>query len=389
MVPRILKRLLYGAVGLGVAGALAAMALTRGPLAPSVVSVAPAKRMSIAPSVFGIGALEARYTFAIGPTQAARVLKVQIDHGDRVKAGQVLVELDPIDLRERLASAEAALARARQAVHTAQAQIREAASRHSLAGANAARYRDLAQKNFVSKEAADVRQNEANVTLAAMEATQSGLMAAERDAERLQAERRALDKQLANLRLVAPAEGIVVGRLAEPGTTVVAGQAVIRLIDPASIWLRARIDQAQAGALQVGQQASVVLRSAQEAALPGRVARIDLQSDSVTEERIVFVEFERPPAKLTIGELAEVTIAQAAIEGALVIPSAAVKRIDQQTGVWRVLAGRARFTPVRIGVRTLDGSSQLLDGLNEGDEVVVHSSALLADSMRVRVNERR
>lgn len=382
------KRVLYAVIGLVVAGALSALAITRGPLAPTLVSVATAKRTTLAPSVFGIGTIEARYAFAVGPTQAARVLKVSVDHGDRVKAGQLLAELDPVDLRERVASADAALARAQQSVRTAQAQIREASSRHALALANASRYRELAQKNFVSKEAADVRQNESNVTLAAVEATQSALVAAQRDTDRLSADRRALDKQLANLRLLAPSAGIVVGRMAEPGTTVVAGQAVIRLIDPHSVWLRARIDQAQAGALEEGQAARIVLRSAQAAVLDGRVARIDIQSDTVTEERIVYVEFAAMPATLTTGELAEVTIQQMPIAGALVAPSAAIKRIEQRTGVWRIAEGRVQFAPVRIGVRTLDGATQVLEGLSEGDEVVVHSSTLLRDAMRVRVSER-
>lgn len=382
------KRVLYAVIGLVVAGGLSALAITRGPLAPTLVSVATAKRATLVPSVFGIGTIEARYAFAIGPTQAARVLKVFVDHGDRVKAGQLLAELDPVDLRERVASADAALARAQQSVRTAQAQIREASSRHALALANASRYRELAQKNFVSKEAADVRQNESNVTLAAVEATQSALAAAERDTDRLSAERRALDKQLANLRLVAPSAGIVVGRMAEPGTTVVAGQAVIRLIDPQSVWLRARIDQAQAGALEEGQAARIVLRSTQDAVLDGRVARIDIQSDTVTEERIVYVEFAAMPATLTTGELAEVTIKQMPIAGAVVAPSAAIKRIEQRTGVWRIVEGRVQFAPVRIGVRTLEGVTQVLEGLSEGDEVVVHSSTLLRDAMRVRVSER-
>jgi HlyD family secretion protein len=65
-----------------------------------------------------------------------------------------------------------------------------------------------------------------------------------------------------SLKLLSPIDGVVTAREAEPGTTVVAGQAVLRLVDPAQLWVRARVDQARAEGVQVGQAADIVLRSA-------------------------------------------------------------------------------------------------------------------------------
>ncbi len=385
-MPTINRKPILAIVGaLALIAALATLATTLGPFAPIRVSVAPAQMASLNPSVFGVGTLEARLVYAVGPTQAGRVAKVHVDHGDAVKAGQTLAEMDPVDLGERLAASGAALERARQAMRAAQAQVREAESRHQLALANADRYRELAQKGFVSKELADNRQNEANVTAAASDAARASLGAAQRDLARLESERGAAAKQLANLKLVSPADAIVVARLAEPGTTVVAGQAVFRLVDPSSVWMRARVDQARAGGLAAGDAADIVLRSAQGATLAGRVVRVDIESDAVTEERIVNLEFVERPRSFSIGELAEVTIRRPAVANALVVPSAAVKAQGEQRGVWRVDAGRARFHPVRIGLQTLDGRSQVLEGLAAGDEVIVHSRAQLAEGARLRV----
>ncbi len=381
------KRLLLIGGALVLIAALAILATTLGPLAPIRVNVAPAQTASLRPSIFGIGTLEARLTYAVGPTQAGRVLKVNVDHGDAVKAGQVLAEMEPVDLGERLAASGAALERARQASRAAEAQVREAHSRHQVALANADRYRELAQKGFVSKEIADSRRNEANVTAAAVDAARASLAAAQRDVARLESERAAAAKQLANLKLVAPVDGLVVARLAEPGTTVVAGQAVLRLVDPASVWVRARVDQARASGLMAGDLADIVLRSAQRTVLPGRVARVDIESDAVTEERIVNIEFVERPRSFSIGELAEVTIRRPAVANALVVPSAAVKTLGEQRGVWRVDAGRARFHPVKIGLQTLEGQTQVLEGLAAGDEVIVHSRAQLAEGVRLRVVE--
>ena len=187
-----------GAIGVGVASTLAlvvAFAFTRGPLAPVQVTVAEAKQASVKLSVFGIGTVEARLAYAIGPTQPGRVLKVLVDHGDRVKAGQVLAEIDPVDLRERLEAAESALQKVNKGVLVARAQQRETQARLKVASANATRYRDLARKNFVSGEIADVKQSEANIARAALDGAQAALQAASSDVGKAQQERDALLKQ--------------------------------------------------------------------------------------------------------------------------------------------------------------------------------------------------
>lgn len=379
------KRALAVTAGAGTLAMVAALAVIRGPLAPVGVTVAQARHTTLEPRVFGVGTVEARRAYAVGPTQAGRVLKVLVDHGDAVKAGQLLAELDPVDLRERLNGAALAQSRAQQAALVAEAQVREAQSRNQIALSNAARYRELAQKNYVTKEAAETRQNEANVTEAGLEAAQAALQAAQQDAARTAWDRDAVSRQLANLQLVSPVNGVVVTRGAEPGTTVVAGQAVVRLIDPASLWVQARIDQARAAGIALGQGADVVLRSRQGSTLAGRVARIELQSDAVTEERIVAVAFAEPLKEISVGELAEVTIRQPQVAEAVVVPTAAVKQVDHRRGVWQIADGAARFRPIAVGIQTLDGETQVLDGLSPGDEVIVHSTAQLAEGLRVRV----
>lgn len=89
------------------------VALRSGPLAPVPVTVAEVESRAIAPALFGIGTVEARYTYRIGPTVPGRVLRVDVEVGDRVAAGQVLGEMDPVDLDQRLAAQDAAIRHAR------------------------------------------------------------------------------------------------------------------------------------------------------------------------------------------------------------------------------------------------------------------------------------
>jgi len=135
----------------------------------------------------------------------------------------------------------------------------------------------------------------------------------------------------------------------------------------------------------VGQPAEIVLRSDAKRAYRGEVQRVDWVSDAVTEERIVNVGFAARPEGISVGELVEVTIRVAELANTRSVPAAAVKRVDRQDGVWLFDDGHVTFRPVKAGITTLDGRSQILDGLAEGDEVIVHSEQALRPDARVKV----
>ncbi|MGE0356235.1 MAG: efflux RND transporter periplasmic adaptor subunit [Burkholderiales bacterium] len=376
---------------LPIAAAIAALILfgwlatSQGPLAPTRVTVAKVEKGPLVASTFGIGTVEARRSYSLGPTVASRVARVLVDQGDRVKAGQLLAELDPVDLEDRVASAKLAAERAASTARAAQAQLAEARSRAQLADASAQRSAELRAKGFLSQEAADAKTHEANAARAAAEAAAAQLAAARRDHERALSELAGTGKLRAQARLASPVDGVVSARLAEPGTTLVAGQAVLQVIDPESLWIRARIDQGQAGGLRVGQPAEVVLRSDPQRAYRAEVHRLDWVSDAVTEERIVNLGFAARPEGVSVGELVEVTIRIAELPDERWVPAAAVKRVGREDGVWQVANGRAAFRPVKAGLTTLDGRTQVLDGLKAGDEVVVHSEQALKADARLKV----
>jgi HlyD family secretion protein len=373
------------AAGAAIALLLAWLVTSQGPLAPARVTVTKVERGTLLVSTFGIGTVEARRAYAVGPTTASRVLRVAVDQGDRVRAGQVVAELDPVDLNDRVASGTVAVERATSAIGAADALLAEAQSRAKVATAGARRYAELRKQGFVSQEAVDAKAHEANAANAAVDAAAAQVAAALRDRERARADVAGTAKLRAQTRLVSPVDGIVSARLVEPGTTVVAGQAVVQLVDPASLWVRARIDQGQSGGVRVGQPAGIVLRSDPTTVHRGEVQRVDWVSDAVTEERIVNVGFANRPDGVSIGELVEVTIRVAELADARSVPLAAVKRVDRQDGVWRVSNGRVAFQPVQLGPATLDGRSQILAGLDDSDAVVVHSEQTLLPDARVKV----
>jgi HlyD family secretion protein len=379
--PLLSRRLALAVLALVLIGGLAFVALRTGPLAPTRVTVTQVRQGQFSPAIFGIGTVEARRGWMVGPTVAGRVLAVKVDVGDTVKAGQLLAEMDPVDLDERLAALDAAMARAGSTQAAAQAQVADAAARRALAATNAKRNQDLANQNFISSGALEARLQEKISADAALQAAQANLSGAGQDVARQKAERAALAQQRGNVRLLAPANGVVTSRDAEAGSTVVAGQPVLRLIDPASLWVKLRVDQGRSAGLATGLKAGIVLRSRPNLPLAGQVARVELLADSVTEERIAQVGFDTAAAGASVGELAEVTLQLPETPPSLLVPNASIQHRQGETGVWRLEGGKPLFAPVRLGAHSLDGQVQVLDGLKAGDSVVVYSQkALTADS---------
>ncbi len=351
------------------------VALRSGPLAPVAVTEGKVESGVIHPALFGIGTVEARYTYKIGPTFSGRVKRLDVHVGDRVKAGQVFGEMDPVDLDDRVRSQEAAIKRA-------EATIREAMARRSFAKTQAQRYEELFAVRSASEEALITKRQELTIA-------EASLSAAREDLVRVRHDRDALVAQRVNLRLVSPVDGVVTSRDADPGTTVVAGQSVVELIDPKSLWVNVRFDQISASGLAADLPSGIVLRSQNGQSISGRVLRVELKADAVTEETLAKVIFDDVPSPLPpIGELAEVTVHLPALAAMPLIPNAAIQRQGDQPGVWQITDGEPTFVHVKLGRSDLDGRVQVLEGLKDGDRIVVYSEKALTSRSRIHVVER-
>lgn len=363
--------------------------LRTGPMAAVPVTVTQVQSAALSPALFGIGTVEARHTHRIGPTVAARVLRVEVDVGERVRAGQLLAEMDPVDLDARIEAQLAALERAAASVRAAEAQLRDVQARLEYASAQARRYAELVAAGTVSAEAAEAREQERQVAEAGVALARANLAVARQETVRLEADAEGLRRQRANLRLLAPVDGLVIARNADPGTTLVAGQALVELVDPTQLWIHVRFDQASAAGLRAGLPARIQLRSRPDEALSGQLLRVEPLADAVTEELLAKVVFDALPQDIpSIGELAEVTVALPVMEETPVVSNASIRRHEGQLGVWRIENGSARFLPLRLGVRDLDGRVQVLEGLETGTRVVLHSQRALNGRNRIQVVER-
>ena len=362
------------------------VALQAGPLAPVPITVETVQVKALQPALFGMGTVEARVTHKIGPTVAGRIKRVDVQTGDVVKAGQVLGEMDPVDLDDKIAAQEATIKRAQASVMAVEAQVQELTARKAFAEVQSKRYATLLVSQSVSEEGASIKRQELAIAQASLAAALANLDASRQEHARARADRDGLVRQRANLRLISPAAGIVSRRDADAGTTAVAGQAVVEVIERGSLWLSVRFDQQRAQGLAAQLPAQIVLRSRAGEAVAGRVVRLEPHADAVTEELLAKVEFNASPAVMPpIGELAEVTVALPAHAALPVVPNASIQRLDGRLGVWLLEQQTLRFAPVKTGATDLQGLVQIVQGLSGGEQLVVYSRKALTANTRVTV----
>jgi HlyD family secretion protein len=372
--PRQGRKLLWAMLAVAVAG-LAGFLSWRAYLSPVTVSLAPVQS-SVREQVFGLGTIGARVQSNVGFKVAGVLFALKADQGERVQASQVLAQLDARDLEAQVAVARAAVAQARANIEKAKADVVSASANLANAKAIADRRASLVKNGFATVEDTQTTAAAARVAAANLGAAQSGVDVAEAALQSAEAQEAFAEATLANYTLRAPYDAWIVSRNLELGSAVNPGQSVFTLVEAHSVWAVGYVDERLAGRLTVGQPAEIVLRSDPSKFLPGHVARIEIQSDPVNEERLVDVAFDRIPENIHLAEQAEVRITTGVLPHAVLVQPSAVTdfRGDHGVGgqgtVWTVEGGSIERRAVTFGPALLDGRLPILEGLPADAAVV-------------------
>jgi len=331
------------------------------------VPVVEAAQGTVAQRVVGPGTLQARVPVTLAARITATVQQINVDIGDEVKRGQALVLLDDRDLaakRSVVGGQQTALARN---VDAAKASIAKAHADLELARSKQQRDAELLRTGFVSQAVLDASDAALRAAQANLDNARATHAAREADASTLSHEARYSDTLLSFTRIVAPMDGVIIARQAEVGTTVVPGSTLLRMVDPVTLWVAMRVDESVLARVQVGQAASIRMRSGE--VLPGKVARLARQSDAATRELEVNVAFDKPPARFAIDQEAEVAINVGNASGITVPLKALTRDREGRQGVLVVVDSRTEFRPVQTGAS--DGQQVLIGkGLADGERVV-------------------
>ncbi|MHA1113945.1 MAG: efflux RND transporter periplasmic adaptor subunit, partial [Alphaproteobacteria bacterium] len=321
--------------------------------------------------VFGLGTVEAQILSKIGFEVGAALVELDADHGDRVREGEILARVHSAEQEARVAKAGAGVATAEATVKVAKASVGKAHAVLARKKQTNRRKQLLVARQTISVEAAEEAQMEEDVAAAELAVANSDVEVAEAAHEDARAQHE-LEKVLLDRHVLkAPYDAIVVARHKELGTVLSAGEPLFTLVAPQTVWMLAHVDEARAGDIHVGQPAEVRLRSLPRQNFQGRVTRIDIESDRVSEERRVYIACDKCPENFHLGEQTEVLITTAVLDKALLVPETAVEGFNGTHGtVWTVEDGVLRLRKVAFGHRTLDSLLEIVDGLAPGAHVV-------------------
>jgi HlyD family secretion protein len=308
--------------------------------------------------------VKARRRAKLSPQEGGRVVAQPKREGERVRAGEVLLELDASVERARLDLA-------RRERESAAAALRQACETAERSGRELERNRRLAEQGVVSEDRLDGFESAARSATAACDAARANEKRA--GAAVLLAER-----QLEHMTLRAPFDGVIaelaieVGEWSTPSPPVIQVPSVIDVIDTSSIYVSAPMDEVDSARLRPGLPARVAVDSHPGERFPGRLVRVgayvlDVEEQNRTVEVEVELDDREMAARLLPGTSADVEVVLETREPVLRIPTAALLSGDE---VLVLQDGRLEARAVEVGLRNWD-LAEVRSGLGEHERVVV------------------
>lgn len=312
---------------------------------PPVVELATVAAASDADVVRAPGVVSRRLETPLAFRTGGIVASVRVREGDAVRRGQVLASLALDEIDARVAQARSAVEKAR---------------------------RDLARaKNLQADRVATLEQVQDAGT--GLEQAESALRIAEFNRRHSVIE--------------APATGVILRRLAEPGQEIGTGSAVLLFAaDAGGFVVRAGLSQADAARVRVGDGASVTFPGRPDA-VPGAISRIHEAADATTRTTTVEIELRSLPPGVRSGDVGTVLVRRSTGERRTSIPLSALVEGNGSDG-WVFVHDDASSTVKRVAVRTagLSGDRAILaTPLEPGVRIVIAGAEYLRDGARVRV----
>lgn len=338
---------------------------------------------------------------------SAPVRRFLVNRGDRVKAGQLLAELESRDLVAGAEESKDQLDQARAALQTvSNATVPEDRTK-ALADVQAARQTlDAARKVYENrvelvKEGA-LAQKLADDSRVAMVQAQSQLETAQRHLEAVQqvtsseqvkaaqaqvnaaqAHYDSLEAQVGYAQVRSPIAGIVSDRPIYPGDTPAPGTPIVSIVDITKVVARANIPIKDAAPVRVGRPATI---TGPEGVLTGKVTVVSPAANPNTTTVEIWVEADNPEGKLKPGGTVQVSIRADLIKDTLLVPSAALLNSDEGGEMVLVVDKNsiAHERKVTVGIRE-GARAQILSGVSEGEKVITSGGLGVEDKAKVAI----
>jgi multidrug resistance efflux pump len=356
------------------------------------------------------GSLVAVRSVTVGAVSAGRIVSVAVQAGDRVRAGQVLAQVDTAGYGAGLAQAKAgasaslagqaasrsALQAASSSIEGARAQLGAARSRYELARTTAGRMATLFAEGAISRQQNDEAQANLAAAQAGVAQAQAGLNGAQSGYQAALAQSHAASDMAAQARagvaaadvplreatLTAPFAGIVTAKFVEPGAVVGPGSPVVTVQNTHDLELDVAVPDQDVAGLVPGTPANVRVDAIGGKSVPARIrAIVPSQNPALRSATVKIALSDR--ADLLPGMFARVVLPSAAHQG-WAVPLAALVTRAGQPGIFVVREGTASFVPVQSG--TVGDKLVEVRGIEGGDvRVAVTNLQRLTEGAAVTV----
>lgn len=351
---------------------------------PVEVRVERVEQRSIPETVPATGELYAEERATIGAKTPGRVLRLPVDLGSVVKAGDVLAEIERDEYELRLAQAEALVRQTRARLGILDKQTDDVVPEETAIVKRAAAVLKEARYIFqTSKVLADegvistIEYEKAGVGRDAAEASYQSALEEVMQLRAQLSERRAqialAEQHLADCTIKAPFPGAVTERIASIGEYLPVNGSVVTLVRQNPLRLRLEVPERAASKVRIGQRIEIKVEGAAEGHV-GRVVRLSPTIESASRSLLVEGEAPNERGVLRPGAFVEATIIVNPDGSGLAVPRDAVLSFAGVERVFLVAAGKLEDRVVQTG-RLLDGDRvEVLSGLDPGDQVVLNAN---------------
>jgi RND family efflux transporter MFP subunit len=322
---------------------------------PLVVQTATPQWRTVQRTAQGQGALFAKESVILSNRLAGYVNKILVDFGDKVKAGQVLAEMEREELELQVDSADSAIKQAKATFIRAQGEYERA--------------QQLFAEQIVPPQRRDAAEAEYKVAEAGVRSAEKALAI--------------VQKRLRDTRIISPVDGFVQQRFANPGEYLAASSKIFEVVVVDPLKLRVPVPERQARMAQIGLSMRIEVDALPGESFGGKLTRIAAGVDHATRSLLVEAEIPNPDGKLRPGYFAHVTGVMGEEIG-LFIPRAGLFRFAGVERVFVIKNEVASAREVKSGVE--DGEwIEIAEGLSENESVAISSLDRLADGMKVQL----
>lgn len=391
------------AAGLAIATA-AALFAARDVLLGTPVETYAAARGDLVQTVVASGRVMTPRRVSVGAVITERVVRIPVEEGQRVRRGDLLIQLDDHEERAAVAQAKAAVAQAEAKLRqldevglpAAEQSLAQARANATQAQAAFDRARDLKAKGFVSQAALDDAQRNRDVAASQLAAAQlqvksnatagSDRALAQAALAQARANLEAAQAKLEQTAIVATVDGTLIARNVEPGNVVQPGKELMVLAPAGDTQVEVSIDEKHLAQLKLGQKAVGSADAYPAQRFAAEVAYINPGVDALRGAVEVKLAVPSPPDYLRQDMTVSVDIEVARKSGVVIAPADAVRdAANAAPWVLVVRDGMAVRQPVAVGLRG-DDRLELVSGVAPGEPLVPASNPAIRPGQRVRAS---